>query len=67
MLTGRLPFISPNAMELVRMHRDDAPPEIALLRPDVRPALLALVSAALAKDPAARPSDGSALVDGLRR
>jgi serine/threonine-protein kinase len=67
MLTGRLPFISPNAMELVRMHRDDAPPELAMLRPDLRPALLALVSGALTKDPAARPADGSALVDGLRR
>jgi len=29
MLTGRLPFVSTNAMELVRMHRDDEPPAIA--------------------------------------
>ena len=39
MLTGRLPFISTNAMELVRMHRDDEPPAVADVRPDVPPRL----------------------------
>ena len=33
MLTGVLPFISPNAMELVRMHRDDPPPTVTSVRP----------------------------------
>ena len=65
MLTGRLPFRSPNAMELVRMHRDDAPPHIGTVRRDV-PALLAdVVTAALAKDPASRPADGAALAREL--
>ena len=38
MLTGTLPFVSRNAMELVRMHRDDPPPAVTAVRPDVPPA-----------------------------
>ena len=67
MLTGRLPFVSTNAMELVRMHRDDPPPRIDTVRPDAPPALAGLVTAALAKDPAARPADGAALARELAR
>src|SRR5919199_6552674 len=32
MLTGRLPFVSESAMELVRMHRDDIPPPVSAFR-----------------------------------
>ena len=35
MLTGRLPFVASNAMEVVRMHRDDPPPAVTEVRPDV--------------------------------
>jgi serine/threonine-protein kinase len=66
MLTGRLPFVSTNAMELVRMHRDDEAPSVADFRADAPPQLESLVSAALAKDPADRPADGDALVRELR-
>ena len=66
MLTGRLPFVSTNAMELVRMHRDDEPPAVADVRPDVPPRLESITSAALAKDPADRPADGAALLRELR-
>ena len=66
MLTGRLPFVSTNAMELVRMHRDDQPPAVADVRPDVPPRLASITTAALAKDPAARPADGAALLRELR-
>jgi len=66
MTTGRLPFVSSNAMELVRMHRDDPPLPLDLIRPDVPPVLAAVVTASLAKDPAARPADGRALLDELR-
>jgi serine/threonine-protein kinase len=65
MLTGRLPFESPNAMELVRMHRDDAPPAVTDVRAEAPAALAALAAAALAKDPASRPADGSALLARL--
>src|SRR4051794_24770757 len=66
MLTGRLPFVSTNAMELVRMHRDDAPPAVASLRADAPPRLEQIADAALAKDPAGRPADGAALLNVLR-
>ena len=61
MLTGAFPFVSANAMELVRMHRDDQPLSVAEVRPDAPASLERLVAAALAKDPAARPADGTAL------
>src|SRR5579885_3533113 len=66
MLTGRLPFQSPNAMELVRMHRDDPPPRVAQVRADAPPRLAAVADGALAKDPRARPADGRALLAELR-
>ncbi|HZT91900.1 MAG TPA: serine/threonine-protein kinase [Gaiellaceae bacterium] len=66
MLTGRLPFISSNAMELVRMHRDEQPPTVGAVRPDAPPRLAAIAESALAKDPALRPGDGAALLGALR-
>ena len=65
MLTGQLPFASANAMELVRMHRDEPPPPVAAVRPDAPPLLAGLADAALAKDPAARPAAGAALAARL--
>jgi eukaryotic-like serine/threonine-protein kinase len=66
MLTGRLPFTSRNAMELVRMHRDDPPPYVADVRADAPQRLARVTDAALAKDPASRPPDGTALAAELR-
>ena len=66
MLTGRLPFVSANAMELVRMHRDDPPPAVGEFRDDAPARLESVTAAALAKDPADRPADGSALLGELR-
>ena len=66
MLTGALPFVSSNAMELVRMHRDDPPPGVADVRPDAPARLARVADAALAKDPARRPADGAALLAALR-
>jgi serine/threonine-protein kinase len=65
MLTGRLPFVSQNAMELVRMHRDVPAPAVAEIRPDAPARLAALAGAALRKEPAARPADGGALLAAL--
>lgn len=65
MLTGRLPFVADNAMELVRMNRDDPAPKVAEVRRDAPPGLAWTADAALAKDPAARPRDGAALVAAL--
>src|SRR4051794_25804470 len=66
MLTGRLPFTSRNAMELVRMHRDDPAPSVADVRAAAPPRLAGIADAALAKDAASRPPDGGALVAELR-
>ncbi len=66
MLTGSLPFVSTNAMELVRMHRDDPPRTVADVRPDAPAALAGIVAASLVKDSAKRPADGAALLRLLR-
>jgi serine/threonine protein kinase len=66
MLTGRLPFVSTNAMELVRMHRDDPPPAVTDVRPDVPARLERIVTASLAKSPLDRPPDGDVLLRALR-
>ncbi len=65
MLTGRLPFEADDALELLRLHRDVPAPPVEELRPDVPPALAALTAAMLAKDPAERPADGSAVLAAL--
>ena len=65
LLTGRLPFESPNAMEVVRRHRDEPPPDVRDLRSDAPPWLADLAARALAKDPAERPPDGAAFAAAL--
>jgi eukaryotic-like serine/threonine-protein kinase len=65
MLTGRLPFTAEVPLELVAMHRNEPPPPVASLRPDAPPQLARLADASLAKDPGARPSDGTALATAL--
>jgi serine/threonine-protein kinase len=65
MLAGRLPFESSDPMELVRLHRDDEPPPLRRFRGDAPARLEATAAVALAKDPAARPRDGSALLAHL--
>jgi eukaryotic-like serine/threonine-protein kinase len=66
MLTGELPFVSTNAMELVRRHRDEQPPRVHDIRPEANARLAAIADACLAKDPAHRPADGEALLAELR-
>jgi serine/threonine protein kinase len=65
MLTGRLPFAAEVPLELVAMHRNDPPPPVASVRPVAPPQLAHVADASLAKDPAARPRDGSALLATL--
>ncbi|HUZ99378.1 MAG TPA: serine/threonine-protein kinase [Gaiellaceae bacterium] len=65
MLTARLPFESDDPLTLVVQHRDEAPPLVTDIRPDAPLELAATATAALTKDPAARPPNGAALVDAL--
>jgi len=67
MLTGRLPFESSSAFELVRLYRDENPPPVTAFRADVPPGLAGIVTAAMAKDPSLRPPDGTALHELLTR
>jgi serine/threonine-protein kinase len=65
MLTGELPFAADDALALLDMHRRVPPPAVETVRPDAPPALAALATAALRKDPAQRPADGEALLAAL--
>src|SRR5437762_4631096 len=65
MVTGRPPFVSASAMELLELHRNAVPPAVSSLRADAPADLAALAGAALAKDPGARPPDGAGLLREL--
>ena len=65
MLTGRLPFESPDGLALAAMHRDLPAPSVSELRPDAPPQLESIAAASLAKSPADRPRNGAALVAEL--
>jgi eukaryotic-like serine/threonine-protein kinase len=65
MLTGRLPFVADNAMELARLNRDEPAPAVTAVRSASPEPLARTADAALAKDPGLRPADGAALVAAL--
>jgi serine/threonine-protein kinase len=54
MLAGRLPFVGDSAVAVALKHLSEPPPPISQWRPEVHPALEAVVMAALAKDPTQR-------------
>jgi len=64
-LVGHSPFRGATAMaSLASLLREDLP-SVRSLRPEVPEALDALITAMLSRDPAARPSDGRAVLDRL--
>jgi beta-lactam-binding protein with PASTA domain len=65
MLAGRLPFDGDSAVAVALKHLSEAPAPISQWRPDVHPALEAVVMAALAKDPAQRWQSAEDLAAGL--
>jgi eukaryotic-like serine/threonine-protein kinase len=65
MLAGRLPFDGDSAVAVALKHLSEQPPPISQWRPDVHPALEAVVMAALAKDPAHRWQSAGDLAAGL--
>jgi serine/threonine-protein kinase len=65
MLAGRLPFEGDSAVAVALKHLSEQPPPISHWRPDVHPALEAVVMAALAKDPAQRWQSAEDLAAGL--
>jgi serine/threonine-protein kinase len=50
-LTGRRAFPQENLAELARAVAEDTPPPLAVLRPDVDPALAAVIERAMTRDP----------------
>jgi serine/threonine-protein kinase len=65
LLAGRLPFEGDSAVAVALKHLSEPPPPISHWRPDVHPALEAVVMAALAKDPAHRWQSAEDLAAGL--
>jgi eukaryotic-like serine/threonine-protein kinase len=65
MLAGRLPFEGDSAVAVALKHLSETPAPISQWRPDVHPALEAVVMAALAKDPAQRWQSAEDLAAGL--
>ena len=65
-LTGRAPFAGDNAMAALANVLLRVAPLASSQRPDIPPALDALVAEMLARDPLQRPLDGTAVVERLR-
>lgn len=64
-LADEHPFGARTPQALVRAHQNETPPSLAARRPDLPPAIAALVMQLLAKDPAARPQSATAVLDLL--
>jgi eukaryotic-like serine/threonine-protein kinase len=65
MLAAQLPFEGESAVAIALKHLSEQPAPISQLRPDVHPALEAVVMAALAKDPAQRWQTADDFAEGL--
>jgi eukaryotic-like serine/threonine-protein kinase len=65
MLAGRLPFEGESAVSIALKHLSEPPAPLSQFRPDVHPALEAVVMAALAKEPARRWQSAEEFAQGL--
>ncbi|HKI95122.1 MAG TPA: protein kinase [Gemmatimonadales bacterium] len=66
LLAGRHPFADATTPQaLLAAHLADEPLDVATMRPDVPPALNALIRAALQKDPTQRPASANAVLAAL--
>jgi serine/threonine-protein kinase len=65
MVTGRLPFDGESAVAVALRHLTEPPPPVHTLRPDVHPALEAVINQALAKDPGQRFVDADSFIAAL--
>ena len=65
LLTGSPPFSARNALELVRLHRQEPPPALASVRPELPGCLEGVVRRALAKEPGARFPSARAFREAL--
>ena len=65
MLTGRAPFEGTHPLALLQQHLYAAPPQVRDRRPDVDPAVNALVAQMLSKAPEDRPQSAREVLDRL--
>ncbi len=65
MVTGQLPFDAKEPLDIAMMHMTDPPPPPRQVRPDISPALEAVILKTLSKSPEDRYPNGAALADAL--
>jgi tRNA A-37 threonylcarbamoyl transferase component Bud32 len=65
MFSGQPPFRGQSALEVALKHVNQEPPPLGESRPDLPPALVALVHRMMSKDPAARPQSGREVIREL--
>lgn len=65
MLSGQLPYDGATPYEVALKQLSNPPPPIRRVRPDLSPAIEAVLQRSLAKDPAARYSSGRAFADAF--
>ena len=65
MVTGRLPFEGESAVAIALRHLTEPPPSVHQLRPDIHPALEAVIYQALAKDARQRFLDADGFIAAL--
>lgn len=66
MLTARTPFDADTSVAVAMQHIQETPPSLQLINPRVPDSVAALVQRAMAKDPARRFADASAMAGALR-
>ena len=66
-LSGKPPFADRQGMRVLWAHLQDEPPDPAVARPGLPPAMARALLRALAKDPAARPAPASEFVESVAR
>lgn len=65
-LTGSVPFQKPRDVEVIYAHIQDPPPRLSEARPDLPVELDAVISRAMAKDPAERQATCAELIEEVR-
>ena len=65
MFTGQLPFLGEKALDIAKQHLTQSPPSPRAARPELSPALEAVILKTLAKKPEDRYPSGATLADAL--
>ncbi|MCX5210069.1 protein kinase [Kitasatospora sp. NBC_00240] len=65
LLIGKPPFAAKTPYDLSQQHQHDAPPSLTVVRPDLPPELVRLVSRLLEKDQANRPENATLVREAL--